>query len=178
MILTVTLFGYRLYKEIMQGVLGMKKPAVLLPGDVLSDLLEEYQLNPTQLAEDIQMSVSAIRQIVSNKAKISLHIAKRLSKYFNTTVQYWIDLQNAFDLVKLEQDTELAEIVKQIPRAKKPSSKTVASKTVVNKPADKRNVAKTASVEKKTEKKPRKPRAKKVKDSDLQESGTSSWEEA
>ncbi|MHB9291969.1 hypothetical protein Holit_01057 [Hollandina sp. SP2] len=151
----------------------MKKSAVLLPGDVLSDLLDEYQLNPTQLAEDIQMSVSAIRQIVSNKAKISLHIAKRLSKYFNTTVQYWIDLQNAFDLVKLEQDTELAEIIKQIPKAKKPSSKASASK-----PAAKRNAVKTASVEKKIEKKPRKPRAKKVKDPDLQESGASSWEEA
>ncbi|MDR2797410.1 MAG: HigA family addiction module antidote protein [Treponema sp.] len=146
----------------------MKKSSVLLPGDVLRDLLDEYQINPTQLAEDIQMSVSAIRQIVSNKAKISLHIAKRLSKYFNTTVQYWIDLQNNFDLIKLDQDSELAEIIKQIPKAKKPSIRTVASK-----PAAKRNAAKPASVEKSTEKKPRKPRAKKVKDPNFQEGASS-----
>ncbi|MDR0628048.1 MAG: HigA family addiction module antidote protein [Treponema sp.] len=156
----------------------MKKSAVLLPGDVLRDLLDEYQINPTQLAEDIQMSVSAIRQIVSNKAKISLHIARRLSKYFNTTTQYWIELQNAFDLVQLDQDSELAEIVKQIPRAKKPSIKAVASKAVADKPAAKRNTAKTASVEKSTEKKPRRPRAKKVKNSELQENAASSWEDA
>jgi addiction module HigA family antidote len=157
----------------LQGVLCMKKSAVLLPGDVLRDLLDEYQINPTQLAEDIQMSVSAIRQIVSNKAKISLHIAKRLSKYFNTTVQYWIDLQNTFDLVRLEQDQELAEIVKQIPKAKKPSIKAVASK-----PAAKRSAAvKTAPAEKSTEKKPRKPRAKKVKESDT-ENASASWGEA
>jgi addiction module HigA family antidote len=151
----------------------MKKPAVLLPGDVLRDLLDEYQINPTQLAEDIQMSVSAIRQIVSSKAKISLHIAKRLSKYFNTTVQYWVELQNIFDLAELEKDTELAEIIKQIPKAKKPS----ASKTAAGKLATKRNVAKAAPVEKSTEKKNRKPRAKKIKNSDMQES-VSSWDDA
>lgn len=171
MIFTVILFGYRLYKEILQGVLSMKKSAVLLPGDVLRNLLDEYQINPTQLAEDIQMSVSAIRQIVSNKAKISLHIAKRLSKYFNTTVQYWIDLQNTFDLIQLDQDSELADIIKQIPRAKKPSIRAVASK-----PVAKRDTSRTATVEKRTEKKPRKPRSKKARDSELQESAA--WDDA
>ncbi|MDR0721217.1 MAG: HigA family addiction module antidote protein [Treponema sp.] len=149
----------------------MKKSAVLLPGDVLRNLLDEYQINPTQLAEDIQMSVSAIRQIVSNKAKISLHIAKRLSKYFNTTVQYWIDLQNTFDLIQLDQDSELADIIKQIPRAKKPSIRAVASK-----PVAKRDTSRTATVEKRTEKKPRKPRSKKARDSELQESAA--WDDA
>ncbi|MDR2633976.1 MAG: HigA family addiction module antidote protein [Treponema sp.] len=141
-----------------------KKPVVLQPGDVLRDLLDEYQINPTKLAEDIQMSVSAIRQIVSNKAKISLHIAKRLSKYFGTTVEYWIDLQNTLDLVRLENDQELAEIVKQIPRAKKPTPKTAA-----NKPVAKRVSSRTAVVEKVTEKPVRKPRSRKGKDSDLQD---------
>ncbi|MDR1302985.1 MAG: HigA family addiction module antidote protein [Treponema sp.] len=154
----------------------MKKSAVLLPGDVLRNLLDEYQINPTQLAEDIQMSVSAIRQIVSNKAKISLHIAKRLSKYFNTTVQYWVELQNTFDLAELEKDTELAEIIKQIPKAKKPSASKIAA--AAGKPVTKRNGAKAASVEKVPEKKPRKPRTKRLKDSDMQESGSSSWEDA
>ncbi|MDR2394916.1 MAG: HigA family addiction module antidote protein [Treponema sp.] len=151
----------------------MKKSAVLQPGDVLRDLLDEYQINPTQLAEDIQMSVSAVRQIVSNKAKISLHIAKRLSKYFGTTVQYWVDLQNTIDLVRIENDQELAEIVKQIPKAKKPSIKTAASK-----PAAKRNTGRTATVEKIPEKPSRKPRSKKVKDPDMQESTSSDWDEA
>ncbi|MDR1957363.1 MAG: HigA family addiction module antidote protein [Treponema sp.] len=152
----------------------MKKSAVLLPGDVLRDLLEEYQVNPTQLAEDIQMSVSAIRQIVSNKAKISLHIAKRLAKYFNTTVQYWVELQTTFDLAELDKDTELADVIKQIPKAKKPTAKAVAaSKTTTT---VKRSVAKTAPVEKIIEKKPRKPRTKKVKDQESEGSGESGWE--
>ncbi|MDR2398175.1 MAG: HigA family addiction module antidote protein [Spirochaetaceae bacterium] len=141
------------------------------PGDVLRDLLDEYQLNPTQLAEDIQMSVSAIRQIVSNKAKISLHIAKRLSKYFNTTVEYWVDLQNKFDMQKMEQDTELADILKQIPRAKKPTAKVAAA----GKAPAKRGAGRPPASEKKAaEKKPRKPRAKKVKDVDPQEND--SWD--
>ncbi|MDR3341281.1 MAG: HigA family addiction module antidote protein [Treponema sp.] len=115
----------------------MKKQAVLQPGTVLKEsFLDAYQISVAQLAEDIGISSSAVRQIISNKAKISLHIALRLSKYFGTEKSYWVDLQNTYDLSELSKDVELAEIVKQIHKAKKP-----APSKQVDKPARGRKAA-------------------------------------
>jgi addiction module HigA family antidote len=137
----------------------MKKQTILVPGDVLKDLLDEYQIHISQLANDIGLSVSAVRQIVANKAKISLHIAKRLSKYFNTTVAYWVELQNAFDLAELEKDTELTEIIKNIPKAKKASPPKEAKEAKKAAPRrSRKDAAQDASD------KPKRPRARRVKE--------------
>jgi addiction module HigA family antidote len=99
----------------------MKKQTVLVPGTVLKEnYLNAYQLSPGKLAEDIGLSASAVRNVLINKAKITLNVAVRLSKYFGTTVQYWVDLQNAYDMVELEKDTELNEALKKIQKAKQP----------------------------------------------------------
>jgi addiction module HigA family antidote len=141
----------------MRGVLSMKKPAVLVPGNVLKEeYLDEYQISITQLASDIGLSVSAVRQIISNKAKISLHIAKRLAKYFNTTVDYWVELQTRYDLVELDRDADLNEELKRIPKAKKQA-------VAKDKDAGKKPKGKSAASEP-APKKPRKPREKKVKE--------------
>jgi addiction module HigA family antidote len=124
--------------------------------------LDEYQIKTSQLAEHIRLSVSAVRQIVANNAKISLHIAKRLAKYFNTTVEYWVDLQNAYDLAELEKDTELADIIKNIPKAKKVSPPKEAKK------ATPRRSKKDAAQD--TSSTPRKLRARRVKEEPVEES--------
>ncbi|MDR3170851.1 MAG: HigA family addiction module antidote protein [Treponema sp.] len=109
----------------------MKKQAVLLPGTVLKEtFLDTYQITVAKLAEDIGLSPSAIRQIVNNKAKVSPHIALRLSKYFGTDVSYWVNLQNAHDIAELDKDEKLVEAVKNIVKAKKPAP----SKQAVVKP--------------------------------------------
>jgi addiction module HigA family antidote len=122
----------------------MKKQTVLLPGAVLKEsFLDVYQLSPGKLAEDVQLSQSAIRQILTNKTKISLNVALRLAKYFGNPVQYWIDLQNSYDLVESAQDEKLNAILKSIPKAQKPSLKAAAAKkTAGAKPAGRKTAAK------------------------------------
>jgi addiction module HigA family antidote len=102
----------------------MKKQAVLVPGVVLKEsFLDVYQLTPAKLAEEIQLSQSAVRQILSGKTKITLNAALRLAKYFGNDVRYWIDLQNNYDLAEAEKDEEINAVLKSIPKAKKPSAK-------------------------------------------------------
>ncbi|MDR3341605.1 MAG: HigA family addiction module antidote protein [Treponema sp.] len=100
----------------------MKKQKTPLPGTVLKETyLDAYQLTIAQFSEDVGLSASAIRQIINNKTKITLNVAARLAKYFNTTIQYWVDLQNAYDLVEIQRDEELMAAIKEISKAKKPS---------------------------------------------------------
>jgi addiction module HigA family antidote len=91
------------------------------PGAVLKALMDKHELNPTALAREIKLSQSAVRQIVIEKAKISVSIALRLAKYFGTTTKHWLELQTAYDLAVAEKDTKLSNVVKSIGKAKLPS---------------------------------------------------------
>jgi addiction module HigA family antidote len=130
----------------------MPKSAVQAPGAVLQSYLDEYQLNPGKLGEAVKLSQSAVRQVVIGKTRISVPVALRLAKYFGNTPEYWIELQNKFDLAEAAKDSDLTSVLKGISKAKKPapkkadkaaaaskklSAKTAASKRGAAKKADK-----------------------------------------
>ena len=90
------------------------------PGSVLKSFLDEYQLNPSKLGKEVELSQSTIRQITLNKMKISIPIAKRFAKFFGNTEKFWIDLQTNYSLIEAAEDTELNEILDRINKAVKP----------------------------------------------------------
>ncbi|MDR3160444.1 MAG: HigA family addiction module antidote protein [Spirochaetaceae bacterium] len=149
----------------------MKKQSVLAPGAVLKESLDTYQLTPAKLADDVQLSQSAIRQILSNKTKISINVGLRLSKYFGNPGPYWIQLQQDYDLAESANDEEFSAILKSIPKVQKPpvSKKDTASKASAKKAAPKNAAPKKAAAKKPAAKKS--PKAPAEKD-DAQES---SW---
>jgi addiction module HigA family antidote len=99
----------------------MSKPTIQTPGSVLQSLLDEYQLNPGKLGAAVKLSQSAIRQVVIGKTRISVPVALRLAKYFGNTPEYWIDLQNKYDLAEAAKDSELTAVLKDISKGKKPA---------------------------------------------------------
>jgi hypothetical protein len=57
----------------------------------------------------------------------------RLAKYFNLTIDYWLNLQAQYDLAEAQKDPEFSTVLKSIPKAKKPKAgakKQEAAKTV------------------------------------------------
>jgi addiction module HigA family antidote len=122
------------------------------PGVVFKKFLDDYQLTAAKVADDIKLSQSSIRLLISGKLKISVPIALRLAKYFGNKPEFWIDIQNKYELIEsTKNDQDFIEVLKNIPKAKKPAaSKRAAPKPVKGKAALKKPA------------KPRKPRAKKV----------------
>jgi addiction module HigA family antidote len=112
------------------------------PAAALKAILDDYQITPTKLAKDIHMSQSAIRQIAIGQTIITVPVALRLAKYFNTTPDYWINLQIAASLSAAAKDPEITAILKNIPKAKKPST------TKVKKPAPPVKPARTSRTKK------------------------------
>ena len=49
-------------------------------------------------------------------------LAIYLAKYFRTTPKYWLNLQMAYDLNKLETDHAFISFLETLPRAKKPKT--------------------------------------------------------
>jgi addiction module HigA family antidote len=129
----------------------MAKQTAKIPGEVLQkSFLDEYGLTPAKAAQDIGLSQSAIRQILTGKTRISLNVAVRLAKYFGNTFQYWLDLQTQFDLVELQKDTAFTDGVKKIAKAKKQAP----AKQAEPKKTDTKKAGTKAAA-------PRKPRVKK-----------------
>ena len=78
-------------------------------GDIIvEEFLEPLGITSYRLAKDLGVSTSSILDLVHNKRKISVEMALRLSKYFGTTSEFWLNMQNELDLrearEKLESD--------------------------------------------------------------------------
>jgi addiction module HigA family antidote len=137
----------------------MAKQKVIAPWEAFKALVDEYQLTLGQMATDLKLSVSMVRQVLVGKSKISPHMALRLSKYFNLTPEYWNNLQAQYDLAEAQKDANVAKVLKDIPKAKKPKPGARVEKPAT-KPA---KSAKDAKVKKVTPAKASKTSAKAAK---------------
>jgi addiction module HigA family antidote len=129
----------------------MPKP-VKTPGTVFKSFLDAYQLTTAKVAEDIKLSQSSVRLLINDKLKISIPFALRLAKYFGTKPEFWIGLQNAYELSETAKNPKEAKIVKAIPKAKKPAPG--AKKSAAKKAAAKKVGTKKAPARKATARKP------------------------
>lgn len=69
------------------------------PGEFIrEDILEEFALTQSELAQQLGVSRRTINQIVNEKRGVSADMAIRLGKLTNTTAQLWLNLQTAVDL--------------------------------------------------------------------------------
>lgn len=75
----------------------MARPAIH-PGEILADELSELQITPTELARQIAVPANRISQIVQGKRAITGDTALRLGHWFQTSPQFWLNLQSAYDL--------------------------------------------------------------------------------
>lgn len=69
------------------------------PGEVLKrDFLEPLGMTQSQLAKEIHTTFRTINEIVNEKRNISPEMAVRLSRYFETSAELWLNLQSQYDL--------------------------------------------------------------------------------
>ncbi len=69
------------------------------PGEILlEEFLEPMSINSSKLAEDINVSLDIINQIIEGKQSIDAEIALRLSKYFGLSERFWLNLQVKYDI--------------------------------------------------------------------------------
>jgi addiction module HigA family antidote len=98
------------------------------PGVIVKALIDDYRLTPAKAAKDLSLSYSSLRLLLNGKLRVSAPVALRLSKYFDKPVQYWIDLQNKFELAEASADAGLSAVLKKIQKAKKEEAPKVARK--------------------------------------------------
>ena len=75
-----------------------KKMAPIHPGKHLAEFLEELEITPYRLAKEIHVPQTRIGDIIKGKRGITADTALRLSKYFDCSTQFWLNLQSRYDI--------------------------------------------------------------------------------
>lgn len=73
------------------------------PGDVLRDELEEIGLTQTSLAKHIGVLPKTINEICRCKRGISAEMAMKLSKSLGGSPQFWLNLQNNWEISQIDK---------------------------------------------------------------------------
>lgn len=74
------------------------------PGEMLrEEFLVPLEITQSALAKSLHTSFRAINELVNEKRGITTEMALKLSRYFGTSAQFWLNLQNEFDLYKTMQ---------------------------------------------------------------------------
>jgi len=84
-------------------------------GEVLKEeFLEPLGMTQSHLAKALHTSFRAINELVNEKRGVTTEMALKLAKYFGTSPQLWLNLQNQFDLYKVsmkkKKEIEAVEI--------------------------------------------------------------------
>lgn len=84
------------------------------PGEILlEEFLKPMELSAYRLSKDLGIPQTRTSQIIKGKRRITADTALRLSKYFGTTVKFWLGLQNDYDIE--EEMKTLGVTLDQIP---------------------------------------------------------------
>ena len=81
------------------------------PGLVLQDELDELGISQTALAKHIGVLPKTINEICNQKRSISPLMAVKLSKSMGASPQFWMNLQNNWDLSQITLVEKLERIV-------------------------------------------------------------------
>ena len=69
------------------------------PGEtILEDYLKPLGMSVNRLALELRVPATRMGEIVHGRRGITADTALRLARYFNTTPQFWLNLQTSYDI--------------------------------------------------------------------------------
>lgn len=92
-----------------------KKRSPKHPGGILvRQYIEPLNISITELSGVLGVSRKTLSKIINEKGSITANMALRLSKAFNNTPEFWLNLQQNYDLWHASQESSDWEDVEPI----------------------------------------------------------------
>lgn len=83
------------------------------PGEILKEeFLEPLGITQVAFAKHLQIPIQQIKDLVKGKQEITPETAWLFSQALNTSPQFWMNLQSAFDLTNNRPDRVVMPLVK------------------------------------------------------------------
>lgn len=93
-----------------------EKIPLITPGEILGEeFLTPMGITAYRLAKDTNIPPTRISQILKGKRRITADTALRLSTYFGNSAEFWLGIQDEFDLRKEKE--LIQEELEKIPKA-------------------------------------------------------------
>ena len=80
----------------MKAIRPSTHPGIILKEEFATPL----NLTQAKLSNDLKVGIKTLSELYNEKRAISPLMALKLAEYFGTTPQFWLNLQNAYDLYK------------------------------------------------------------------------------
>jgi addiction module HigA family antidote len=95
----------------------MEKIPTITPGEILlEEFLKPMNITAYRLAKDTNVPATRISQIIKGNRRITADTALRFSKYFGNSADFWLGIQDEYDL--REEKKNIEKELEKIPHAK------------------------------------------------------------
>src|SRR5215468_3906929 len=85
------------------------------PGEILrEDFMKPLNLTVNRLALELHVPATRIGEIVHERRRVTAETALRLARYFKTNAEFWLNLQNFYDLECERRAGKILEIHRQV----------------------------------------------------------------
>ena len=92
----------------MKRELKKKKLPPIHPGEILRErLLVPRDISPQELAQALKIPKEQVKWVCEERADITPDLAARLALYFDSTVEFWLNLQRSYEEEVARERTEL-----------------------------------------------------------------------
>jgi addiction module HigA family antidote len=90
-----------------EAIMKKKKLDLIFPGTILlEEFMEPLGITAYKLSKGIKVQQTAIGQIIRGRRRITADMALRLSRFFGNSAQFWLNLQNNYDLEAVSEKKE------------------------------------------------------------------------
>jgi antitoxin HigA-1 len=96
---------------------GDNKLPPVHPGEILRDELDERSLSASAMARAVGVPVTRITDVLNARRGITADTALRLARYFGGSPNFWLNLQQSYDLKVAEASIGKATLRKITPAA-------------------------------------------------------------
>ena len=84
------------------------------PGRLLLEDLRDEGISINGLAQAIRVPANRISLIVNEKRAISADTAMRLAHFFGTSTEYWLNLQNQYEIALLDHEAIQRQVIPRV----------------------------------------------------------------
>lgn len=90
----------------MSNYIEYNNKIVFHPGYYIKEIIEDYGLTQEDFAKRLDTTAKNISLIIRGEQSISIDIATKLSRMLGTSIIYWLNLQNIYDISLAESNAE------------------------------------------------------------------------
>src|SRR2546423_9653912 len=91
---------------------------IIHPGEHLAEELKELGMSAAELARRLRVPTNRVTSILNGQRAITGDTALRLAHFFGTSAEFWLNLQNLYELRLAEQ--KIGKSIGKLPTLKGP----------------------------------------------------------